>query len=153
MQNKIQIKNKKAHFLFQIEEKYIAGVQLKGTEIKSIRAGKASLVDTYCYFKNGELWIKGMHIAEYEHSSHFNHQPKRDRKLLLKRQELKKLQRKSMEKGYTIVALRVFINERGWAKVEIALAKGKMKHDKREEIKRKDMKRDMERISKKYKIR
>ena len=153
MQNKIQIKNKKAHFLFQIEEKYIAGVQLKGTEIKSIRAGKASLVDTYCYFKNGELWIKGMHIAEYEHSSHFNHQPKRDRKLLLKRQELKKLQRKSMEKGYTIVALRVFINERGWAKVELALAKGKMKHDKREEIKRKDMKRDMERISKKYKIR
>ena len=153
MQNKIEIKNKKAHFLFQIEEKYIAGVQLKGTEIKSIRAGKASLVDTYCYFKNGELWIKGMHIAEYEHSSHFNHQPKRDRKLLLKRQELKKLQRKSMEKGYTIVALRVFINERGWAKVEIALAKGKMKHDKREEIKRKDMKRDMERISKKYKIR
>ena len=152
MQNKVEIKNKKAHFLFQIEEKYIAGLQLKGTEIKSIRQGKASLVDTYCYFKNNELWIKGMHITEYEQSFHFNHQPKRDRKLLLRKTELKKLYRKTKEKGYTIIALRLFISERGWAKVEIALAKGKKKHDKREEIKRKDMKRDMERLSKKYKI-
>jgi SsrA-binding protein len=152
MQNKVEIKNKKAHFLFQIEEKYIAGIELKGTEIKSIRQGKASLVDTYCYFKNNELWIKGMHIAEYSHGTHFNHDPKRDRKLLLQKTELRKLQRKSFQKGFTIVALRLFISERGWAKIEIALARGKKKHDKREEIKRKDMKRDMERLSKKYKI-
>ena len=148
MQNKIQIKNKKAHFLFQIEEKYIAGVQLKGTEIKSIRAGKASLVDTYCYFKNGELWIKGMHVAEYGHGTHYNHEPKRERKLLLRKNELRKLLRKKQEKGYTIVALRLFISERGWAKVEIGLARGKKKYDKREEIKQKDLKRDMERIRK-----
>ena len=152
MQQKIEIKNKKAHFLFQIEDKYIAGLQLTGSEIKSIRKGKASLVDTYCYFKNNELWIKGMHVAEYEQSTHFSHEPKRDRKLLLRKTELRKLQRKTREKGYTIVALRLFLSERGWAKVEIALASGKKKFDKREEIKRKDLKRDMERLSKKYKI-
>lgn len=148
MSSKIVIKNKKASHLYEINETYVAGIQLKGTEIKSIRQGKASLVDTYCYFKNNELWLKGMHIAEYDHSSHFNHEPRRDRKLLLKKQELKKLQRKVKEKGFTIIALKVFISEKGYAKTEIALASGKKKFDKREEIKRKDMKRDMERSQK-----
>lgn len=143
-----EIKNKKASHLFEIEEKFIAGIQLKGTEIKSIRQGKASLVDSYCYFKNNELWIQGMHIAEYGHGTHFNHEPKRLRKLLLKKKELKKLRRKTKEKGYTIIALRVFFSENNLAKVEIALAKGKKKYDKREEIKQKDMKRDMERLHK-----
>jgi len=148
MNRKIEIKNKKARFHFDIEDTYIAGIQLTGTEIKSIRQGKASLVDTYCYFKRNELLIKGMHIAEYGHGTHYNHEPKRDRKLLLKKTELRKLFRKSQEKGYTIVALRLFISERGWAKVEIGLGKGKKKYDKREEIKKKDLKRDMERIRK-----
>jgi SsrA-binding protein len=148
MANKIEIKNKKATHLFEIDEKYTAGIQLSGTEIKSIRQGKASLVDTYCYFKEGELWLKGMHVAEYDHSSHFNHEPKRDRKLLLKKQELRKIHRKVKEKGSTVIALKVFISEKGWAKVEIATAKGKKKFDKREEIKQKDLKRDMERLDK-----
>jgi SsrA-binding protein len=151
MQQKIEIKNKKAHFLFEIEEKFIAGIELRGTEIKSIRQGKASLVDTYCHFKNDGLWITGMHIAEYGHGSYFNHEPKRERKLLLRKTELRKLRRKTKEKGYTIIALRLFLTERGWAKIEIALARGKKKFDKREEIKRKDMKRDMERLDK-YKL-
>ncbi|MFO8235344.1 MAG: SsrA-binding protein SmpB [Bacteroidales bacterium] len=148
MSSKIVIKNKKAAHLYEIKEKHIAGMQLKGTEIKSIRQGKASLVDTYCYFKNSELWLKGMHITEYDHSTYFNHEPKRERKLLLKKQELRKLERKVKEKGDTIIALQVFISEKGYAKVEIALASGKKKYDKREEIKRKDMKRDMERLQK-----
>jgi SsrA-binding protein len=148
MANKIEIKNKKATHLYEIDETYTAGIQLKGTEIKSIRQGKANLVDTYCYFKEGELWLKGMHIAEYDHSSHFNHEPKRDRKLLMKKQELRKLRRKVKEKGYTVIALKVFISEKGWAKAEIAAARGKKKFDKREEIKQKDLKRDMERLDK-----
>ena len=148
MANKIEIKNKKATHLFEIDEKFTAGIQLKGTEIKSIRQGKASLVDSYCYFKDGELWLKGMHITEYDHSTHFNHEPKRDRKLLLNSQELYKLHRKVKEKGYTIVALKVFISEKGWAKVVIGAAKGKKKFDKREEIKQKDLKRDMDRLDK-----
>jgi SsrA-binding protein len=148
MANKIEIKNKKAFHLFEIDERYVAGIQLLGTEIKSIRQGKASLVDTYCFFKDNELWLKGMHIAEYDHSSHFNHEPKRDRKLLLKRQELTKIHRKVKEKGMTVIALKVFISEKGWAKAEIATAKGKKKFDKREDIKEKDMKRDMERMDK-----
>ena len=148
MANKIEIKNKKATHLFEIDERYIAGMQLQGTEIKSIRQGKASLVDSYCFFKKGELWLKGMHIAEYEQGTYFNHEPKRDRKLLLKKQELKKIHRKVKEKGFTIIALKVFISEKGWAKVEIGTAKGKKKFDKREEIKQKDLKRDMERLDK-----
>jgi len=148
MKRAIEIKNKKARFHFDIEDTYVAGIQLNGTEIKSIRQGKASLVDTYCYFHKNELWIKGMHIAEYDHGTYYNHEPKRDRKLLLRKNELYKLHRKKQEKGYTIVALRLFISERGWAKVEIGLAKGKKKYDKREEIKKKDLQRDMERVRK-----
>lgn len=148
MNKKIEIKNKKARFHFDIEDTYVAGIQLTGTEIKSIRQGKASLVDSYCYFNGDELWIKGMHVAEYGHGTHYNHEPKRERKLLLRKNELRKLFRKKQEKGYTIVALRLFISDRGWAKVEIGLAKGRKKYDKREEIKQKDLKRDMERIRK-----
>ncbi|MFP4026016.1 MAG: SsrA-binding protein [Thiohalospira sp.] len=148
MQNKINIKNKKVAFDYELIEKYIAGLRLTGTEIKSIRLGKASLVDTYCFFHEHELYIKGLNISEYAFGTHYNHEPKRDRKLLLNKKELKKLERKTTEKGLTIVATRLFLNENGWAKVEIALAKGKKEYDKRDEIKRKDLKRDMERIRK-----
>jgi len=148
MNKAIEIKNKKARFHFEIEDTYVAGLQLTGTEIKSIREGKASLVDSYCYFQSNELWLKGMHVAEYDLGTHYNHEPKRDRKLLLRKNELRKLLRKKQEKGYTIVALRLFISQRGWAKVEIGLARGKKKYDKREEIRQKDLKRDMERIRK-----
>ncbi|MFO7828057.1 MAG: SsrA-binding protein SmpB [Bacteroidales bacterium] len=148
MQNKINIKNKKAFFDYELIEKYTAGIRLTGTEIKSLRLGKASLVDSFCFFVDHELYIKGLNISEYAFGTHGNHEPNRERKLLLTKKELKKLERKSTEKGLTIVATRVFITEAGWAKVDIALAKGKKEYDKREEIKRKDLKRDMERVRK-----
>lgn len=148
MQNKINIRNKKATFNYTLVEKYIAGIKLTGTEIKSIRLGKASLVDAYCIFYNNELYIRGLTISEYAFGTHYNHDPNQDRKLLLTKRELKKLERKSSDKGFTIVATKLFINENGWAKVEIALAKGKQEFDKRETIKQKDLKRDMERIRK-----
>ncbi|MBN1182728.1 MAG: SsrA-binding protein SmpB [Bacteroidales bacterium] len=146
--NRINIKNKKAYFDYQIEEKYTAGLKLTGTEIKSIRMGKVSLADAYCVFENEELWVRGMNIAEYAYGTCNNHDPKNDRKLLLKKKELKKLNRKVKEKGYTIVALRIFLAESGYAKLEIALAKGKKEFDKREDIKQKDVKRDLDRIRK-----
>jgi len=148
MQNKINIKNKKAYFDFEIIDKYLAGIQLKGTEIKSLRQGKASLGDSWCYFIKNELWIKNMRITEYENATHFNHDPYRDRKLLMNRKELNKLEKQTREKGLTIVVLRVFINEYGLAKAEIGLARGKKQYDKREAIRKKDLKRDMERLGK-----
>lgn len=148
MNRNINIKNKKASFNFEFLEKFIAGIQLSGTEIKSIKQGKASLVDSYCYFKDHELWLKGMHVTEYSHGTYSNHDPKRDRKLLLNRQELKKMEKKYDEKGLTIVATRLFINERGLAKVELALARGKEKQDKREDIRERDLKREMGRLRK-----
>ena len=148
MHNNVNIRNKKARFNFALLEKFIAGIKLTGTEIKSIRLGKASLADSYCVFFNNELYIRGLNITEYAFGTHYNHEPKQDRKLLLTKRELKKLERKSTEKGLTIVATRLFVTERGWAKVEIALAKGKQEFDKREEIKQKDLKRDMDRIRK-----
>lgn len=148
MANRINIKNKKAYFDYEIIEKHVAGMQLRGTEIKSLRQGKASLADSYCYFSNNELWIKNMRITEYENASHFNHDPYRDRKLLMNRKELNKLEKQIREKGLTIITLRVFINEKGLAKTEIALARGKKQYDKREAIKQKDLKREMERIGK-----
>lgn len=144
-QNNIQIKNKKAYFDYELVEKYIAGLVLTGTEIKSLRMGKASLVDTYCLFKEGELYVRGMNIATYDHGTYNNHDPMRDRKLLLQKAELRKLQRKTKEKGFTIVPTRLFINEKGFAKLEIALARGKKEYDKRETIRERDLKRDMER--------
>jgi SsrA-binding protein len=148
--SKINIRNKKATFDYEIIEKYVAGIQLAGTEIKSIREGKASLVDSYCYFVKGELWVKGMHVAEYFYGTYNNHQPSRERKLLLTKKELSKIERKTKESGLTIIPLRLFINERGLAKLEIALARGKKRHDKRETLKLKDAKREMDRQRKKY---
>ncbi len=148
MNNKINIKNKKAYFDFEILEKHIAGIQLAGTEIKSIRMGKASLADSYCIFRNNELWVTGMRISEYDQASYNNHEPYRDRKLLLNRKELNKLEKRVREKGFTIIVLRVFIDERGLAKLEIALGRGKRQYDKREAMKQKDMKRDLDRLKK-----
>ncbi len=144
----INIKNKKASFEYEFLEKYVAGIQLFGTEIKSIREGKANLTDAYCFFRNNELWIQSMHIAEYWWGTFNNHDPKRERKLLLSRKELNKLERKSQDKGLTIIALRMFINDRGFAKLEIALAKGKKTYDKREDIKQRDSKRELDRLRK-----
>lgn len=147
MANVINIKNKKAWHDFEILEKFIAGMQLKGTEIKSIRMGKAGLVDSYCYFVNGELFVKNMQIAEYNWGTHYNHIPGRERKLLLNRRELKKLEKNVKERGYTIIVLRLFISEKGYAKLEIALGKGKKEYDKREDLKKKDTQRQLERLS------
>jgi len=144
----INIKNKKAWHDYEILDKFVAGIQLTGTEIKSIRAGKASLVDAYCYFNRGELYVKGMHITEYDFGNIYNHFPKRDRKLLLTRRELKKLEKNIKEKGLTIVALKVFIAESQYAKLEIALCRGKKEYDKREDLKKKDSKRELDRMMK-----
>jgi SsrA-binding protein len=148
MGNKINIRNKKAYHDYEILEKYVAGIQLSGTEIKSIRLGKASLVEAYCIFQKNELYVRGMQIADYAWTSYNSHVPGRDRKLLLNRQELKKLQRKVKESGLTIAALRIFVAESGYAKLEIGLARGKKEYDKRETIKRKDTQRQMERLHK-----
>jgi SsrA-binding protein len=147
-QNKINIKNKKAYFDYEIIEKYVAGIVLTGTEIKSIRMGKVSLVESYCYFDRGELWVKGVNVSEYPWGTFNNHEPRRDRKLLLQSKELRKLDRKVKESGLTIISLRLFLNARGLAKLEIALARGKKEYDKRETIKQKDMKREMARAKK-----
>src|SRR3990172_835715 len=142
--NSINIKNKKASFEYNLIDKYVAGIQLTGTEIKSIRANKATLADSWCAFLRDELWVKELHIAQYTQGSYNNHEPKRDRKLLLNRRELKKLSVKVKQGGFTIVPIRLFIGDRGLAKLEIALAKGKKLYDKREDLKRKDAKRDIE---------
>ena len=138
----INIKSKRASFDYEFVETYTAGIVLTGTEIKSIRLGKASLVDTYCYFVRGELWVKNMHIADYWWGSFNKHDPRRDRKLLLNRKELRKLSRSIKEKGLTIVATRLFIAENGYAKLNIALARGKREYDKRHSIKEKDLRRE-----------
>ena len=148
MSNEIVVKNKKATFQFEIVEKFTAGIVLKGTEIKSIRIGRASFVDSYCFFIGDELWVKGLHIAEYAWGTYNNHDPKQDRKLLLTRKELTKLKRRSQEKGLTIIALKLFINERGLAKVDIALARGKQLHDKRDDLREKDVRRELDRARK-----
>jgi len=144
----INIRNKKAWHDYEFLEHFTAGMQLTGTEIKSIRAGKASLVDAYCYFNENELWVKGMHISEYDFGNLNNHDPKRDRKLLLNRKELKKLAKNVKEKGLTIIALRIFLAGNGYAKLEIALARGKKEYDKREDLKKKDSKRELDRMMK-----
>ena len=144
----VTIKNKRATFDYEFIDTYTAGIVLTGTEIKSIRLGKASLVDTYCFFSRGELWVKGMHIAEYFYGSYNNHIARRDRKLLLSKKELRKLERATKETGFTIVPARMYINEKGLAKVVIALAKGKKQYDKRESLKEKDDKREMDRMFK-----
>lgn len=145
MANQIKIKNKKASFEFFLLEDYSAGIQLTGTEIKSLREGKANLTDAYCLFVGQELFVKNLHISEYAYGTHYNHDPKRDRKLLLTKRELRKLLTKTNEKGLTIIPTVLFINEKGLAKLDISIAKGKKLYDKRETLKTKDTKREMDR--------
>lgn len=144
----ISIKNRRASHDYEFIEKYVAGIRLTGTEIKSLRAGKANLTDSYCAFRNGELFITGMHISEYYWGNINNHDPLAERKLLLTKKELRKLERKFNETGLTIIVTKVFINDRGLAKAEIALAKGKKQYDKRETLKMKDHGREMDRALK-----
>jgi len=142
----VNIKNRKASFEYHFLEKYVAGIVLTGTEIKSIREGRASLQHSYCYINREELFVKDMNVTPYSQAKHFNHEPKRERKLLLKKKELKKIDEKSKEKSITIIPTRLFINDRGLAKLEIALAKGKKLHDKREDIRKKDMERELSKM-------
>lgn len=143
--SKIEIRNKRASFDFEFLETFQAGIVLVGTEIKSIRTGKASLVDSYCYFVGNELFVKGMNIAKYFWGSWGQHEPLRDRKLLLTKKELRKLHQSVKEKGLTIIVPKVFINDEGYAKAVVALAKGKKEYDKRDTIKKKDLQREMDR--------
>lgn len=144
----IVIKNKKASHDYEFLEKFVAGIKLYGTEIKSIRLGKVTIADSYCVFNNGELYIRGMNISEYWWGNLNNHDPLRERKLLLTARELRKIDRKVKETGLTIIVIRIFINERGLAKAEIAIARGKKEYDKRETLKRKDASREMDRMRK-----
>ena len=144
--NNVQIKNRKASYEYEFVEKVEAGIMLKGTEIKSLREGKASIQEAYCFFKKDELYIKGMNISPYSQASFESHDMTRDRKLLLKKRELEKFKSKMEEKGLTIIPVRIYINSRGLAKLEIALAKGKKIYDKRDSIKKKDQKRELDRM-------
>ena len=146
----VSIRNKKASFEYFFVETYTAGIVLTGTEIKSIRLGKASLVDSYCYIHNGEIWVKGMNISPYFFGSYNNHEAKRDRKLLLTKREIRKLQETTKQVGFTIVPTLVFIDAKGRAKVDIALAKGKKEYDKRQTLKEKEDRREMDRAMKHY---
>lgn len=143
--NTINIENRRAKFDYQFLDTFTAGLVLKGTEIKSIREGRAGLADSYCYFKNDELYVKNLHIAEYDNASFYTHEPLRERKLLLSRMELNKLLRKVKDQGLTIIPVKLFINEKGFAKLNIALAKGKKEFDKRDDIKKRDIEREMNR--------
>ena len=148
MLQNINIKNKKASFEYQFIDKYIAGIALLGTEIKSIRNNQANISDAYCIIKNHEVFLINLHISEYKNASLNNHNPKRERKLLLNKQEINKIEKKTKEKGNTIIPIRLFINNKGKAKVEISVAKGKKIYDKRADIKERDMKRNLEQIKK-----
>ncbi|WP_322970977.1 SsrA-binding protein SmpB [Faecalibacter sp. LW9] len=148
MQKEVTIKNKRARFEFELLDSYDAGIQLFGTEIKSIRMGKASITESFCQMKDGELYIINMFIDEYDWGTYFNHKTRRDRKLLLTRSELKKLERKTKETGLTVVPTTLYINNKGLAKLRIYLAKGKKLYDKRETLKGKDLKRDLDRMIK-----
>lgn len=148
MKNQVNIQNKKARFEYHLLDKFVAGMQLAGTEIKSIREGKASIKEAYCIFENNEVWIRNMHIAEYGNASFYTHKPRGDRKLLLNKKEIKKIEKFLKIKGNTVVPLKLFISEKGWAKLEIALAQGKKLHDKRQSLKEKDDKRTLDRVMK-----
>ncbi len=149
-ENKVNIKNKQAYFDYEIIEKFIAGIMLTGTEIKSVRESKASIKEAYCVVVKEEVFIRNMTINEYSKGGHYNHEPKRDRKLLLNRTEIGKLTKGIQQKGFTIVPLHMFITDKGLAKLEIALAQGKKIHDKRESLKEKDVKREIDRIKKEF---
>lgn len=145
MEKTVSIRNKRATHEYFLVQEFTAGIQLTGTEIKSIRDGKANLADAYCTFTGTELFVRNMHIAEYTFGTHYNHEPKRDRKLLLNKRELKKLEIKVKERGFTIIPVLLFINDNGIAKLNIALARGKHAYDKRETLKQKDMQREIDR--------
>ncbi|MBM3185885.1 MAG: SsrA-binding protein SmpB [Bacteroidota bacterium] len=147
-QKELNIRNKKARFEYHLEDIYQAGIQLSGTEIKSIRNGKASILESYCIYNNGEVWIRNMHITEYENGSFYNHKPRADRKLLLNKKEIDKIEKFLKTKGNTLIPLKLFLSEKGWVKVEIACAIGKKLHDKRQDLKEKDDKREMDRALK-----
>jgi len=144
----MEIKNRSAFHEYFFDNKYVAGIVLTGTEVKSLREGKASFNDSYCIIHKGEMWLKSLHIAEYSHGTVNNHDPIRDRKLLLQKREINKIERKLKEKGYTLIPLRIFFNEKNLIKVEIGLGKGKKLHDKRETIKNRDVEREMKRFIK-----
>ena len=144
----MEIKNRSAFHEYFFDNKYVAGVVLTGTEVKSLREGKASFNDSYCIIHKGEIWLKSLHIAEYSHGTTNNHDPIRDRKLLLQKREISKIEGKLKEKGYTLIPLRIFFNEKNLIKVEIGLGKGKKLHDKRETIKKRDVEREMKRFIK-----
>jgi len=144
----MEIKNRSAFHEYFFDNKYVAGVVLTGTEVKSLREGKASFNDSYCIIHKGEMWLKSLHIAEYSHGTTNNHDPVRDRKLLLQKREITKIEGKLKEKGYTLIPLRIFFNEKNLIKVEIGLGKGKKLHDKRETIKKRDVEREMKRFIK-----
>ena len=147
--NQITIKNKRASFDYELLETFTAGIVLTGTEIKSIRLGKASLVDTFAIVERGEVWVKNMYVAEYAFGTYNNHAPRRDRKLLLNRKEIRRLQTATKDRGFTIVPTRLFINERGLAKLALAIARGKKEYDKRQSIRERDDRREMDRMFKK----
>lgn len=143
-----ELKNRSAYYEFAIEDKFIAGMVLTGTEIKSIRQSRVSFNDSFCYFSKGELFVRSLHINEYSHGAYANHDPLRERKLLLTKRELRKMEGKIKEKGFTIVPLRIFLSEKGLAKMEIGLGRGKKLHDKRESIKQRDTQREIKRYLK-----
>ena len=147
--NDINIKNKKASFDYELLETFVAGIVLTGTEIKSIRLGKVSLVDTYCVMNRSELWVKNMNISEYFYGTYNNHESRRERKLLLSKKELQKIERLSKDTGFTIIPTKLFINQKGLAKLVVAIAKGKKDYDKRQSLREKDDKREMDRMFKK----
>lgn len=146
---KVNIKNRRATFDYEITDTFTAGIVLTGTEIKSVRMGKASLVDTFCYINNGEVWVKNMYIAEYFYGTHYNHTERRDRKLLLNRKEIRDLERESEGTGFTIVPLRMFISQKGFAKLVIGVARGKKEYDKRQSIRERDDRRELARMFRK----
>ena len=147
----ISISNRKARYEYELLEVFTSGIQLQGTEIKSLRAGNANIAEAYCYVQLSEVWVTGMYIAEYQYGSYMNHEPKRLRKLLLNKKEINKISSALQNVGITLVPLKLYISDKGWAKIDIALAKGKKLHDKREDLKQKDDKRQMDRALKKFK--
>lgn len=150
MPQRVRIKNKRATFDYEIIDKYTAGIVLTGTEIKSIRAGKASLVDTFCFITNGEIWVKNMYISEYADGTYNNHATRRDRKLLLNKKEIRSLQNDTLSPGFTIVPLVLFIDDNGRAKLDVALCRGKKEFDKRASIRERDDKRELDRFMKRF---
>jgi SsrA-binding protein len=146
----VNIKNKKSRFEYEISDEFIAGIQLTGTEIKSIRSSNASIKEAFCYYKDGEVFIRNMHIAPYENGSYANHEPRRERKLLLTKKELKKIGNSMKVKGVALVPIKLFILRNSYAKIQIGLGTGKKLHDKRESLKQKDAKRDLDRMKKRF---